>query len=62
MASIREIIGIFLYLLLKIQHVIYWVLGKEIIKFTLVMLMVKSFILNLQKNDILDFRVVVCKL
>ena len=62
MASIREIIGIFLYLLLKIQHVIYWVLGKEIIKFTFVMLMVKSFILNLQKNDILDFRVVVCKL
>ena len=62
MASIREIIGIFLYLLLKIQHVIYWVLGKEIIKFTLVMLMVKSFIFNLQKNDILDFRVVVCKL
>ena len=57
MASIREIIGIFLYLLLKIQHVIYWVLGKEIIKFTLVMLMVKSFIFNLQKNDILDFRV-----
>ena len=62
MASIREIIGIFLYLLLKIQHVIYWVFGKEIIKFTLVMLMVKSFIFNLQKNDILDFRVVVCKL
>ena len=62
MASIREIIGIFLYLLLKIQHVIYWVLGKEIIKFTLVMLMMKSFIFNLQKNDILDFRVVVCKL